>query len=366
MIKVNQQNQIEVYNIVPVYRNNRIIKFLTSVSISDILKVEGIVRYDVQTQRGQRVRDNKLENIMSKKNIEEMKIKILDDFFDGGMLCWNVRLSQIEKEKDVIKFIPEENKIVILSPDITLPDSYQRHSAIWGLKNYNFSINQQNYNFPLSICMYTLAEEQNLFSEINGCGSKACKTRTLYLNNAHKNILVKDIIKRSALKDNVEVVQDSVYRKDKVVAFATLYSSWFDKRVGAFRVLQEEQSDEFRDWIIRFYNELVEIRPELKYMTAEERYNISKSSIAFSTHVWFAYANVAKLLQDDTNWKRRLQRLNKPYKSGQWEGDIFSLENPIWHGTISVQNKKGEWKLVNNRTSQQFCTDIVTRFLNLG
>jgi hypothetical protein len=214
--------------------------------------------------------------------------------------------------------------------------------------------------------MYTLAEEQNLFSEINGEGSKCNKTRSLFLSNAYKNVLVKDIIKHSKLKDNVEVVRDSVFRKDKVVAFATLYSSWFDARSGAFKSIQEDQLDEFKDWIIRFYNELIEIRPELQYVDAQQRYELTKNSISFSTHAWLAYASIAKILQNDTNWKRKLRRLNSTYKSGQWEGDLFSMDNPIWHGTISTENKKGEWKLVNNRTSQRFCTDIVMRFLNLS
>lgn len=366
MITINEREQLEIYNVVPVYRSGRIIKFLTSVSIADLLKVENIVKYDVETQRGQKVVNNKVENIMNKKNIEEMKVKIIDDFFDGGTLSWNCRITEVGKEKEVVEFVPEENKIVILTRNITLPDSAQRHTAIWGLKDFNLSLDQQNFCFPLSISMYTLAEEQSLFSEINGEGTKACKTRALYLSNAHKNVLVKDIIKHSALKDNVEVVRDSVYRKDKAVAFATLYSSWFDARSGAFRGLQEEDTQEFREWIIKFYNELITIRPELQYMDADQRYIIGRQSISFSTHVWMAYAHLAKLLKDDINWKRKLQRLNKSYKSGQWEGDLFSIDNPIWHGTISTQNKKGNWKLVNNRNAQKFCTDIVTRFLNLN
>lgn len=366
MITINEQNQLEIYNIVPVYRNNRIIKFLTSVSISDILKVENIVKYDVETQRGQTLRENKLVNIMSKRNIEEMKVKIIDDFFDGGILCWNVRIPEIGRDKEVVTFVPEDNKIVITSPNITLPDSAQRHTAIWGLKDFNFSIDQKNYCFPLSICLYTLAEEQNLFSEVNGEGNKACRTRSLYLSNAYKNLLVKDIVKRSALKDSVEVVRDSVYRKDKVVAFGTLYASWFDRTRGAFRGLQEDQSNEFKDWVTKFYNELFTIRPELQYVDAKQRYELGKKTIGYSTHVWFAYAQLAFMLKDDTNWRRKLQRLNKPYKSGAWEGDIFSIDNPIWHGTISTQNKNGEWKLVSNKTSQQFCSNIVMRYLNLA
>lgn len=366
MIKFNEKNQLEVYNVVPVYRSGRIIKFLSSISIADILAVENLVQYDVQTQRGETIRHNKIQKIMNKENIESMRVKIIDDFFDGGTLCWNCRVSEVGREKEVIEFIPDENKIVILTNNITLPDSAQRHTAIWGLKDFDRSIDQKNYCFPLSISMYTLAEEQSLFSEINGEGSKACKTRALFLSNAYKNVLVKDIIKRSMLKNNVETVRDSVYRKDKAVAFATLYSSWFDKRNGVFKGLQEDDMDGFEDWIIKFYNELINIRPELQYMDAQQRYEMGKQTIGFSTHVWFAYANLAKLLKGDTNWRRKLQRLNKAYKSGQWEGDIFSIDNPIWHGTISTQNKKGEWKLVSNRTSQQFCSDIVIRYLNIG
>lgn len=366
MIKINEQNQLEIYNIIPVYRNNRIIKFLTSVSISDLLKVEGIVKYDVQTQRGQRVKHNKVENIMSKKNIEEMKVKIIDDFFDGGLLVWNCRISEIGKEKEIIKFIPEENKIIILTPSITLPDSAQRHTAIWSLRNFTFSLDQQNYNFPLSICMYTLAEEQNLFSEINGCGAKASKTRSLYLNNATKNMIVKEIVKKSALKDGVETIGDSVYQKNKIVAFATLYNSFFDRRVGAFRQLQEDELDEWKDWIIRFYNELFKIRPELQPMEKEERLEWHRVSLIHYSHAWYTYAQIAKALQGDHNWKVKLSRLNKQYKVGEFVGDIFDISNPIWHGTVTTKTKQGQWKPVNNRQTMQFFNDIILRFLKLS
>jgi hypothetical protein len=328
--------------------------------------VEGIVKYDVETQRGQRVKKNKVENIMSKKNIEEMRSKIMDSFFDGGTMCWNVRISEIGKEKEVIQFVPEDNKIIILSKNITLPDSAQRHEAIWGLRDYIYSIDQENYCLPLAISMYTLQEEQSLFSEINGEGSKASKTRALYLSHAHKNALLKDIIKNSKLNGNVEVVGDTVYRKDNVVAFATLYSSLFDRRIGAYKDLTEEQSDEFKRWMIKFYNELIEVLPELSKLSTQQRFEHTKNSISSSIHAWYTYANIARLLEGDTNWRRKLQKLTKPYKSGEWEGNIFSTMNPIWHGTISTVNKKGEWKTVNNRNAQQFCRDIVARFLNLA
>lgn len=369
MIKINENNEMEIYNIVPIYRGNRIIKFLTSASIADVINVKDRLTYDVETQRGNRIKRNgnriKEEHIMSKKNIEEMRVKILDDFFDGGVISWNVRISDIGKEKEVVEFVPEDSKIIIKSKRITIPDSAQRHEAIWGLKDYTFSLDQRNYNFPLSISLYTFTEEQSLFSEINGQGSKCSKTRALYLGNSIKNKLLKEIIKESKLKDNVEVIVDSIYRKDKVIAFATLFTAMFDKRSGAFRDLEERDIPEFKKWMIKFFDELISIRPELDKMNAQDRYEWSKITMSFSPHAWMSYVNIAKEIKGDANWRRKLSRLAKPYKSGQYECDLFSYENKIWHGTIMVKNKTEEWKLVNNRSAFKFCNDIILKHMKL-
>lgn len=371
MIVINESKEMEIYNIVPVYRGSRVIKYLTSVSMSDINNVYTRLEYDVNTQRGERIIKNKgkvtkIEKIMSKENIEEMKIKMQEDFFDGGTLSWNVRIPEIGKEEEVIQFYPLENKIVIKAEKVTLPDSAQRHTAIWALRNKTLAVNQDTYCFPLSISVYTLAEEQSLFSEINGEGTKASKTRALYLSNAYKNTLAKEIIKNSALKDGVETVGDSIYRKNKVVAFATLYNSWFDKRYGAYKSLQEDEMDNWKSWMIRFYNELFEVRPELKPMEESDRLEWYEISLIQAPLAWYTFARISQILQNDRNWKRKLQKLNKQYKSGEWTGDLFDVENPIWHGTVMTKNKAGKWRTVNNRTTQTFFTDIVLRFLGLN
>jgi hypothetical protein len=306
-----------------------------------------------------------VQKIMSKKNIDEMKDKILDDFFDGGLLSWNVRISDIGKEKEVIQFSPLENKLTITANTITLPDSAQRHTAIWGLEEFTTSIDQSNYCFPLSVSLYTFTEEQSLFSEINGEGTQCSKTRSLYLSNSTKNMLVKDIIRNSSLKNNVEYVQDTIYRKDKIVAFATLYSSLFDKTSGVFKQIQETELEDFKQWMIKFYNELIEVRPEMQYMGKEERLEWQQNFLSCCPYAWYSYAHIAKALKGDQNWKRKLQKLAKPFKSGEQEIDLFDMSNKIWQGTIMVQNSKGQWKLVNNRISQRFFIDIIMKHVGL-
>jgi hypothetical protein len=369
MIQINENNEIEVYNVIPIYRGNRTIKYLTSVSIKDIIDIYGRLEYDNETQRGERVKKTgrnsiRIEKIMDKKNIEEMKEKIVNDFFDGSSLMWNVRIPDIGKEKEVLEFVPLENKIIIKSPKITLPDSSQRHRAIYELKDYTFRLNQSEYCFPLSISLYTFTEEQSLFSEINGEGTKASKTRSLYLSNQYKSVLVKEIIKESKLNGNVELQIDSTTHKDKVVTFSVLYNSIFGK-AGAYRDLKEEDMREFKKWMIKFYDLLVDTRMELGKLNTEEREIVRKTSLINSTVAWGAYAQVSREVMNDTNWKRRLSRLDAHYKAGDWQGDLFSYNNPIWRGTICTINKQGDWKLNNSSRSQSFFTDILKKHLNI-
>lgn len=369
MLVVNENNDIEVYNIVPVYRGNRVVKILTSVSMQDIIDIFERLEYDPETQRG--IRDKKYKNKVvqekfeSKINIEEMKYKIMNEFFDGNTLSWNVRIGQVGDEKTAYEFVPEENKIIIKSKRITIPDSWHRHRAIYALKDYSQSINLKDYCFPLSICLYTLVEEQCLFSELNTTGTKASKSRGLYLSNSYKTILLKEIIKESPLKDNVETVTDFVWRKNKSVAFSTLYGSLFDKRFGAYKTIKEEEVDDFKNWMIRFYTHLIKVRPELGKVSDDERNYLFANSMISSTPAWTAYALIARALYGDTNWKRKLQRLNSTYKAGSWEGDLLSLDNPLWHGTVCMMDKKGKWKLTSNRRTQVFIVEILMKHLNL-
>jgi hypothetical protein len=370
MINITNEGYLEVYNIVPVYRGNRVIKYLTSVSMEDINKIYDKLEYDNNTQRGERVvkmkKQIKMERIVNKFNIEEMKYKMKYEFYDGGTLYWNCRIKDVGLENEVCQFYPLENKIVIKTDKLTLPDSSQRHMAIRDLRYYTFTINQKEFCFPLNICLYTLSEEQSLFSEINGCGTKASRTRSMFLSHSYKNILVKEIIKESKLNNNVETVLDQVYGKDKVVAFATLFSSLFDKRFGAYKDMKEDDDvKDFKNYIIKYFNQLIEVRPELGKLSENERLDITKNSIATSSIMWYCYTQIARSIQNDHNWKVILNRLNKPYKVGDWEGDILSLQNPLWHGTICTKNKRGVWKVNNSRRSQDFCMDIMNKHLCL-
>ncbi|QJI52346.1 hypothetical protein [Psychrobacillus phage Perkons] len=83
-------NNLEVHNIVPIIRGNRIIKFITNISVKEIAETYERLTYDERTQRGfkevERKSGTSKEKIMNKLNIKEMEQKITKGFFDGGIL----------------------------------------------------------------------------------------------------------------------------------------------------------------------------------------------------------------------------------------------------------------------------------------
>lgn len=373
MIKTNHQNEIEVYNVVPIFRGERIIKFITNISITELQNIYKRLVYDENTQRGLKPVKNKKREvitqspIMNKKNIVEMKEKITTkDFFDGGTLVWNVRINEIKNRKNFYEYIPEENKVIIKGNLITLPDSAQRHKALYELKD-SINIDKNTFNLPLEICFYTMYEEQTLFSEINGCGQKATKTRSLYLSNNMKAYLLKEIIMNSSLYGKVDIKSSMVYRSNYLVTFATLYDSLFHDRRGAYKVMLEEEKKEKKEWLVKFYNELIDVREELKVETLEEKTLVRQNLISSSSPMFFAYAHIAKALENDRNWRRKLHRLNnKKFKYGLWEGDILSIDNPAWHGTICAMNKESQWKLITSNRSKDLLINIILKYLNLS
>jgi hypothetical protein len=128
---------------------------------------------------------------------------------------------------------------------------------------------------------------------------------------------------------------------------------------------EDDDVKDFKNYIIKYFNQLIEVRPELGKLSENERLDITKNSIATSSIMWYCYTQIARSIQNDHNWKVILNRLNKPYKVGDWEGDILSLQNPLWHGTICTKNKRGVWKVNNSRRSQDFCMDIMNKHLCL-
>lgn len=367
-IQINEENKIEILNAVPIIRGNRVVKFLTNISVAEIGQVYDRLTYDENTQRGFKTvvkRGQEVqEKIVNKENIEEMKDKILNGFFDGGLLTWNVRVNSMNETKP-FEYSPDEGKLLINEKTITIPDSAQRHMALSELSKFK-DFNSESYYIPLSISFYTLEEEQSMFAEINGNGQRSHKIRSLYLSNTPKSKMVKSLIKNSNLKDNVETKLPAASRKHKLTTFATLYDSLFDKSIGVFKGIEDAELDQLEKWLIKFYNELISLRKELELLTLEERVESASNSLAGANVMIYGYSILAKELQGDKNWKQKLKRINNEYSYGTYNGDLMSFENPLWYSTICYVGKNGKWKIIDSNRTRNVARNELAKYFKVG
>lgn len=359
------ENTLEVYNVVPIIRGNKVIKFITNISVKELGEVYSKLTYDENTQRGFKKVEKKSgtveEKIMNKKNIDEMKYKMANEFFDGGVLTWNIRM---DEEQNSYEYDPTDNMLTIKSSQISLPDSAQRHEAIYNVYK-NGLLNTESYYFPLSISLYSLEEEQSLFSEINGKGQKANKTRALVLANTLYSNTVKNIIENTLFKGNVEEVDKN--KKENVVTFGVLHDSLFDRSYGAFSSVKgTSEVKELEKWLIKFYNELLSLREEFQSANSTERRDYDKDFLTTAVAMFFGYAAVAKHLMGDPNWKSKLKRINNEYKYGSYKGDFMSKENPLWHSTLCYKAPDDTWRAINSARTYAVATTELLKYFNLG
>lgn len=364
-IQMTTENTLEVFNVVPIIRGNKVIKFITNISVAELGEVYSKLTYDEKTQRGFKKIEKKNgtveEKIMNKKNIDEMKYKIANEFFDGGVLTWNVRM---DEKQNSYEYDPEDSKLVIKSTQISLPDSAQRHEAIYNVYKHGLT-NSDSYYFPLSISLYSLEEEQSLFSEINGQGQKANKSRSLFLSNTLFSHTVKNLIENTPFKDNVE--ETGKYKKEKLVTFAPLYDSLFDRGYGAFSNIKDATKvKELEKWLIKFYSELLSLRKEFQLTDATKRRNYDRDYITTSVPMFFGYAQLAKHLMGDPNWKSKLKRINNDYKYGSYKGDFLSKENPLWHSTMCYKAPDNTWRAINSARTYTVAKIELLKYFNLG
>lgn len=353
-----KENTVEVCNVVPIIRGNKVVKFITNISMKEVADVYEKLTYDEKTQRGYKLVTRRTgtteEKIINKANIAEMKEKIQNGFFDGGLLNWNVRINEGDNSYE---YNIEENKLIINCNQISLPDSAQRHQAIHEVVKYpNKAMNFERFYFPLSISLYNLEEEQSLFAEINGEGQKAHKNRALYLSNSKESLMLKRIIEKSGMTDVVETKSGVNRKSKKVIGFSTLYTTVFHKTNGSFaEYLNKGKDDELELYLIDFYKELMKLRANFD----KNLKSIESSYIAF-----YIYANIAKSLYGEKGWKAKLKRINKQFKYGAFEGDFFDIENPLWLNAV-VYLKGEEYKVLSGTTARLFAVKETLKFMNL-
>src|SRR5690606_10505915 len=128
----------------------------------------------------------------------------------------------------------------------------------------------------------------------------------------------------------------------------------------------DDELPQLEKWLVKFYNELVELRKELKLVDLEQRQLFSEESLAGTNVMFYAYALLAKEMQEDKNWRQKLKRINNIFKYGSYSGDLLSVENPLWHNTICYTNNKNLWKSIDSNRTRSVVKNEMAKYFNVG
>lgn len=330
MIKCKKNNIVEVFNIVPVVQFGEVQYFSTTISIKELSNIYDRLTYDGNTQRG---------IINGKPAIDEKHVQsIYDSFMDGnsirGHLTWNLRVGY-DGEK-YFSFNEQENSILIEDKQIiTLPDSAHRHKALFQASDTNDS-SILDSRFSLDIYILTEEDEKDFFSTINGKIKSPNRNRTLFLSNDLECKLLRNVIENSNLYNRVECVRNNATKDGMITKFSTLYDSLFGYD-GCFKgKITVNNYNEYLEWFIAFYNELLKTRDEFNVNTSQEKMASKQEFMTLEEISWFGYAYLAKELKGERKWKHLLhEKMNKKVSvEGGEPVSFLSKSLPIWHATV--------------------------------
>ena len=366
----------------PVFRFGKRVKFTTRISAALVheLMTNSQIRLDADSQRGEKTTiapDGTPTStpVLDMKRVDEIADKILSNKLYGGSLTWNIRLDEVQ-----VLYDEYNRRLYIMSGAPTRPDSNHRHEGIFKAvqraKDLGLSFDADGYEFPLTIEQLDTSGEQELFYEYNQLGKPANPSRSRYVLQTHlPNKMTTNIMERDGSPISlatVEVVTNNLSRRStKVATFNTLAKGI---ELG-FPLLDEGNFDEIAGFLNEFTLELVKMRPEVGYLPISDRMQVRDSSIGDSGLIIQTYFRLAGALWDaqDDKWRERVSILGQTYCSKKdengavdYEGDLMSRKNPLWHQTVLVQTKTGKYSVSNRSESREFAYHRLCSIVGLG
>ncbi len=206
------------------------------------------------------------------------------------------------------------------------------------------------YNVPVS-------QENRIFYAMNQEGKKADPTRSKWLHRVGVTKLAGALVEQSPhLRDNVDTVRDRMSKRNpRLCAFNTL-SNAFEAHWTEIDPDDEATMHNDLDYLIRFWEKLVEVRSELGKSDITRRKNIRETSLVDSALAITAYVALARKMREEGIGLVALEKLAQKVvlPSGK-SVDALSRENPLWQkiGVLVPATKKNGTKVLNLRNARQ-------------
>ncbi len=318
---------------------------------------DGVITYNPEIQRGTKVKRGKDNTetevaVYSKANVKKIYESMLSGQYFTDMITLNILADGNEK----IELDDEGNLNV--NGEINISDGQHRIRALAMILESNDKGNTvfdlTELKFPIKITHYDVQTAQQQFHQFSQ-GLKISSSRAEYFNQAGlANIVVRELMKNSDLAGRVEVVRNSIPKKDEkhIVTFATL--------VNAIQLVYEDletrvQAVELSKYLAEFFNELINLIPELH--NYEKRAQSKETSLIGENFMFYGYVAISKVLRDKENWKEYLCLIN---------GLDLLKSSKIWYGEVIKGGKERGYSIINTSESRQkFINKIERMFKKL-
>jgi DndB-like DNA-sulfur modification-associated protein len=300
----------------------------TTISAREIAQVmrSGMVEYDPDHQRGKDTVTGKLK--VDRKRVEEWARDLQADTAIFGQLTWNFR----PEETGSIRFVPDHEgspsgKLYVEDGQAKIPDSMHRHEAIKMAVDSisNGSSFDPARRFSLRIWRVPAAYEDIIFNAMNTQHKKADSTRSKFLyHRGPAQKLARELVRRSPHlgEVNVETVSNTVSMRNPRLAAFNTFSTAFEAADGPWSTLTPDEVDGAATFLVKFWDKLVQVVPDLGVLPVDERQRARKESLSTSAIAIHGYLRMAHYLYPDGDLSV-LDRLN-----GQ--DGFFQMDNPLF------------------------------------
>src|SRR5262249_461155 len=182
------------------------------------------------------------------------------------------------------------------------------------------------------------------------------------------NRLTSLVIDMCQIKGHVELVTNNLSKNStKVVTFNTLSTAI----AKAFPQLDEENLLDISCYLVDFFDYLISVRPEVRYLPLAQRQQVRAEGIGDSGLAFLGYISLAGDLMGYENWQSYVDRLGQPYRhqdnanESVWEGNLMSRDNPLWRGTVLATGRSGSLTVINQKSSRTFIHEALREVVGL-
>jgi len=340
--------------------------------------------YDPEIQRGVKETERGSREFLRRGQIDAMMEDIMENRFECPQLMWNMRAGET-----TWVYVRDLKELRVYEGVATRPDTNHRHHAIvdvhrkylkWvrdtGSKAWGAYNPQRGYG----LVIYTddFKGEAHRFYVYNFLGWRVSTSTAHYIESkthtpqVHTR-LAREIMESSGIlgSRNVEILSNHLSRNSaKLITFGTLVEAL----KGAFPSLTEDIYDDIRTHVLKFLEELSNVRPnEIGLVSVAQRQRVRESSVADQAVLWHGYLRLAARLRETggNNWPERLSALAQsvPHKEANGEvisHDVFSRRNLAWtEKGVIAPGKRGP-RVVNNRQARQGAYEYLCEMVGIS